>query len=150
VTAVSGAIGGLDALRAAACAGLHKVVYTGRKPPAAWKGSPAEALLDLSALHEPAVFYDGTATDAARDYPRNTNVTAAIALAGAGFEATRVRLVADPGIDGNVHEVQAHGASGRFSITLENLPLPDNPKTSWLAALSVEQAVRHHFARWKV
>jgi len=145
-TAVAGAVGGLDALRAAACAGLDEVAYVGRKPPGAWKGTPAEELLDLDGLCTARAFYQGSAAEAARDYPRNANVCAAIALAGAGFEATRVTLVADPDVRQNVHEIVAVGAFGRFSITLENQPLPQNPKTSWLAALSVEQAVRRHFA----
>lgn len=149
-TAVSGAIGGLDVLRAAALAGLTRVTYVGRKPPAAWTGTPAEAVVDLASLREATVFYDGNAADAARDYPKNTNVTAAVALAGVGFEKTRVRLVADPAAPGNSHELEAEGAFGDFRIVLNNKPLPQNPKTSWLAALSVEQAVLRHFSALKV
>lgn len=143
---VSGAIGGLDVLRAARHAGLDQVTYIGRKPPAAWKGTPAEALVDLDRLTEARCFYEGTALEAARDYPKNTNVTAAVALAGLGFAQTRVRLIADPDAQGNLHELQASGAFGSFHITLLNTALPANPKTSWLAALSVEQAVIRHFS----
>jgi aspartate dehydrogenase len=142
---VSGAIGGLDALEAARGAGLDAVDYTGRKPPAAWKGTPAEALADLAALAEPALLFDGNALDAARLYPKNANVTAAVALAGVGFERTRVRLLADPGIAQNVHELRVAGAFGRFTIVLENHPFPGNPKTSWLAALSIDAELRRYF-----
>ena len=148
--AVSGAIGGLDVLRSARLAGLDRVTYVGRKPPAAWKGTPAEAILDLPNLTEAATFYDGNAADAARDYPKNTNVTAAVALAGVGFQQTRVRLIADPAAPGNTHELEASGAFGDFRIVLNNKPLPANPRTSWLAALSVEQAVLRHFSRLEV
>ncbi len=148
--AVSGAIGGLDVLRAARLAGLDSVTYVGRKPPAAWKDTPAEKLLDLARLDKPTTFYEGTATAAARDYPKNTNVTAAVALAGIGFDRTSVRLIADPTAPGNVHEVEAIGAFGTFRIVLNNKPLPENPKTSWLAALSVEQAVMRHFSALEV
>lgn len=143
---VSGAIGGLDVLGAAKHAGLDRVTYVGRKPPAAWKGTPAEQILDLDRLTEATIFYEGSATEAARDYPKNTNVTAAVALAGVGFAQTRVRLIADPDAPGNIHELEASGAFGSFRITLTNKPLPENPKTSWLAALSVEQAVLRHFS----
>ena len=68
-------------------------------------------------------------------------------LAGIGFADTKVTLVADPHASGNTHKVNAAGAFGRFEISLENKPLPDNPKTSWLAALSVEQALHRHFQR---
>ncbi|MBB5221907.1 aspartate dehydrogenase [Amaricoccus macauensis] len=149
-TAVSGAIAGLDVLRAGALAGLESVTYVGRKPPAAWAGTPAETILDLAGLAEATTFYEGNAVDAARDYPKNTNVTAAVALAGVGFEKTRVRLVADPGAVGNTHELEARGAFGDFRIVLNNKPLPENPKTSWLAALSVEQAVLRHFSSLEV
>lgn len=147
---ISGAIGGLDVLRAARLAGLESVTYVGRKPPAAWKGTPAEGLLDLDQLSTATTFYEGTATEAARDYPKNTNVTAAVALAGVGFANTRVRLIADPDAPGNIHELEASGAFGHFHIVLTNKPLPENPKTSWLAALSVEQAVIRHFSHLEI
>ncbi|MCQ0969896.1 aspartate dehydrogenase [Paracoccus sp. TK19116] len=141
LVAVAGAIGGLDALRAAALAGLDAVTYTGRKPPGAWTGTPAEEVVALDTLREPATFYEGSAAEAARDYPKNANVTAAVALAGIGFDRTRVRLIADPTTRTNSHQLEVQGAFGRFAITIENNPLPENPKTSWLAALSVAEAV---------
>ncbi|VVN90104.1 aspartate dehydrogenase [Pseudomonas fluorescens] len=138
---VSGAIGGLDALRSARSAGLDEVVYVGRKPPRAWVGSPAEDDFDLSTITVPTTIFRGTAAQASIRFPKNANVTAAVALSGVGFDNTQVELVADPGVDKNVHEVQAKGAFGELSIRLANNPLPDNPKTSWLAALSIEEAV---------
>lgn len=141
---VSGAIGGLDALDAARSAGLDAVVYTGRKPPGAWRGTPADGLFNLDSIRVPTEIFRGSAGEAVRLYPKNANVTAAVALAGIGFDQTDVCLIADPGIEQNVHELDVHGAFGRFSIRLENKPLPDNPKTSWLAALSIESALRKH------
>ncbi|RQV23865.1 aspartate dehydrogenase [Burkholderia cenocepacia] len=141
LTVVSGAIGGLDALSAARGSGIESVRYIGRKPPRAWVGSPAEAQFDLTAITEPTVIFEGSAAESARLYPKNANVTAAVALAGVGFENTVVTMMADPGVDKNVHEVEATGPFGRLVIRLENNPLPDNPRTSWLAALSIEDAI---------
>jgi aspartate dehydrogenase len=139
---VSGAIGGLDALAAAKYAGLSEVAYEGRKPPLAWRGTPAEETYDLAAVREPTLLFEGRANDACRLFPKNANVTAAIALAGIGFEQTTVRLFADPHINRNQHVVRANGHFGELEMRLSNEPLPDNPKTSWLASLSVEQAIR--------
>jgi len=138
---VSGAIGGLDALRSARLAGLDEVLYVGRKPPRAWAGSPAEEAFDLTRIKVPTTIFRGTAAQASMQFPKNANVTAAVALSGVGFDKTQVELVADPDVDRNVHEVQARGPFGELSIRLANNPLPENPKTSWLAALSIEEAV---------
>jgi len=137
----AGAIGGIDAIAAMRAGGLHLVRYRSRKPPAAWRGSPAEKVADLGALTARTVLYRGNAGEAALLYPQNANVAAAIALAGLGFEATEVELVADPEAPGNVHEIEVEGAAGRFVIQLQGKPSRSNPKTSALAALSVARAL---------
>lgn len=142
----AGAVGGIDALAAARLSGLDEVIYTGRKPPGAWRGTPAERLLDLDALTEPATFYEGTAREAARDYPQNANVAATVALAGAGFDATRVRLVADPGVARNVHEISVRSTCADFTVRLEGRASPGNPKTSLTAGFSVAREVLNRIA----
>ena len=143
----SGAIGALDALRAGAAGGLDAVRYTGRKPPMGWAGSPAEQVLDLSALTAPATHFEGSARQAALRYPKNANVAAAVALAGLGFDATQARLVADPGARGNLHEVEAEGAFGSFRFEITGASLPGNPRSSALAAMSLLAEVRRIRAR---
>ena len=139
----AGAIGGIDALAAMRLGGLSSVRYRSRKPPAAWRGSPAEKIVDLDKLAKAAVLYAGNAREAALLYPQNANVAAAVALAGLGFEQTRVELVADPTAPGNVHEIEGEGTAGRFAIELIGKPSRSNPKTSALAALSVARALRN-------
>ncbi len=133
----TGAIGALDCLRAASVGGLQRVMYTGRKPPRGWKGSPAEAVLNLEQLDEATTHFEGAASRAAIDYPKNANVAAAVALAGIGFDDTQVRLIADPRIDENIHQIEAVGAFGSFSFEIRGKSLPDNPRSSALAAMSV-------------
>lgn len=140
--AATGAIGGIDALKSARCAALSRVTYIGRKPPAAWAGTPGAKVVQLDSLSAPATIFEGDAAAAALSYPKNANVTAAVALAGVGFERTRVRLVADPTITRNVHEIEATGAFGNMLVRLENEPLPENPRTSRLAVLNAEHLIR--------
>jgi aspartate dehydrogenase len=140
---VAGAVGGIDALAAARHGGLARVRYTSRKPPKAWKSTPAEKIADLAKLSAETVLYTGRADEAARAYPQNANVCATIALAGAGWDKTEVTLVADPAAEGNIHQIEAEGAFGRMTVEMRGKPLPDNPKTSSLAALSVLRAIRN-------
>ena len=141
----AGAIGGLDLLGALGQAGLESVRYRSVKPPAAWRGSPAEDLLDLDAVDSPATFFEGDARGAARDFPKNANVAATLALHGLGFERTEVRLVADPGASGNTHEIEARGASGEFSLRVTGRPSAGNARTSLTTVLSV----LHEIGRWR-
>ncbi|PID35876.1 MAG: aspartate dehydrogenase [Rhodobacterales bacterium] len=138
----SGAIGALDCLRAARVGTLQSVEYSGRKPPAGWRGSPAEERLDLDHLTAPEAHFSGTAREASLRYPKNANVAAAVALAGIGFDRTRVTLIADPTVTANIHEVRASGSFGAFSFRIEGRALPDNPKSSALAAMSAVAAAR--------
>jgi len=143
----SGAIGGLDILAAAKLAGLESVTYTSRKPPRAWRGTMAETSLDLDALTSEACFYEGDARGAATDYPQNANVAATLALHGAGFAATRVRLVADPAATGNLHEIRIRSACADINLRIEGRPSPENPKTSLTTGYSVAAQVMQWMRR---
>ena len=138
---LSGALAGLDALAAAKAGGLEAVTYRARKAPGAWQGTPAAEMVDLSSLSEPFCHFKGSAREAALRYPKNANVTAAIALAGLGFDETRVELIADPRAKGNRHELSAVGQFGSFESLVVGATLADSPRTSMLAALSALRAI---------
>jgi aspartate dehydrogenase len=135
----SGAVGAIDALQAAKIHGLDEVTLTTRKPPRSLGKIEG---VDLEGLKEPRTIFEGPAAEAVVKFPQNVNVAATISLAGLGPERTQVRVVADPHISQNIHEIHAQGPFGSFDIRLANLPNPENPKTSLLACLSVVSVLR--------
>lgn len=137
----SGAIGGIDLLSAARLSGIERITYTSRKPPKAWKGTPAEKLIDLDNVATETVFYEGTARAAARDYPQNANSAATIAIASVGLDHTSVRLIADPLAPGNVHEFKLSSACADMEVRIVGKPSPDNPKTSMSTAYTVAREI---------
>lgn len=134
----SGALCGLDGIRAAMEAGLHTVTLTTRKPPKGLQGAPylVENDISLDNLIEPKVVFEGNALEAAKAFPANVNVAGALSITGIGPYETRVRIVADPNATENSHEVCAEGAFGRLQTTTINMPSPRNAKSSYLASLS--------------
>lgn len=139
----AGAVGAIDLLSALGATGDLKVRYRGTKPPAAWAGTPAAEILDLAALKEPRIFFTGNAREAATAYPKNANVAATLALAGAGFEATEVELMADPSAPGNVHEYSVASPLANYTIRIENKPSEGNAKTSVTTIYSVLREIRN-------
>lgn len=137
----AGAVGGIDILAALRLSGIKAVTYTGRKPPMAWAGTPAQTLLDLPGLTAETEFFTGNAREAATRYPRNANVAATLALAGLGFEATRVRLIADPAVTRNIHEYSVRAGAADYTIRIAGNPSPDNPKTSVTTVYSVAREI---------
>ena len=138
----SGAIGGLDVLKAAKSIGeLESVSITTRKPPQALPGAPA---------NQEQVMFEGSAAEAIELFPKNINVSIILSLAGLGPAQTSVKIISDPTVRKNSHSIQATGSFGTLSLTVENDPMPNNPKTSYLAALSVLSILKNKDAVIKV
>ncbi len=135
----SGAVGAIDALQAAKLRGLDEVSLTTRKPP---RSLGKIGGINLEELREPRILFEGPAAEAVVKFPQNVNVAATISLAGLGPHKTLVRVVADPTIEQNIHEIRARGTFGSLEIRLANRPNPDNPKTSLLACLSIVSLLR--------
>jgi aspartate dehydrogenase len=141
-----GALGGIDALAAAARLGLREVRHEIIKPAHAWAGTAAADLCDLDALTGPVTFFEGTARAAADAYPQNANATVITALAGIGLDQTTVALTADPAATLNSHVLRVRGDFGAFEMRLENQPLATNPKSSEMTALSLVRLIENRAA----
>lgn len=140
----SGGIGGLDALKTACLGGVDEASIQVAKPPAAWKGIPyVEAKrIALDRLEGPLTLFEGPAREGVPHFPQNVNIAAVLALGGIGLDRTVLKVVADPGLKLNTHTIRVRGRSGAFTVVLENVPAPENPKTSWLACYSAIAALR--------
>ena len=141
----SGAILGIDGIKAAKIAGIEEATLTTRKPAKTLASSAyvRERGLDLAKIKKPIVVFEGPAREAVKAFPESVNVAATLSLAGVGFDKTKVRIVADPSLDRNVHEIHVKGKAGEFVTEARNVPSPDNPRTSYLAALSAIRMLRN-------
>ncbi len=122
----SGAIAGLDGIKAAKTRGIDSIELITRKPPAE---------LGTTVDNE-TILYEGSAREGIKKFPKNVNVAATLSLAGIGFDRTKLRIIADPNVNRNSHEIHVRGKFGEFRVRMENLSSPNNPKTSYLAAMS--------------
>jgi aspartate dehydrogenase len=140
----TGALLGLDAVRAAAEGGIHSVTMITRKPPAGLAGAPylEENGISLEGLAEPLQVFAGSAREGAKGFPANVNVAAALSLAGIGPDQTRLEIWADPEVTRNSHRIEVEARAARFSMSIENVPSDENPRTGRITPLSVIAALR--------
>ena len=140
----SGAIMGLDAMRAAAEGEIDSVTIITRKPPGGLAGAPhlVERGIDLDGLEVPLKVFDGSAREGARGFPANVNVAATLGLAGVGPDRTRLEIWADPGVVRNTHEIRVEAKVVRFTATIEGVPNAANPRTGRIVAPSVVSTLR--------
>jgi len=140
----SGAVAGLDAIKSVSEL-AEDVVLTTRKNPISLKGAPFFEIkrINPDEISKETILFEGSARQAVKLFPQNVNVAAAVSLAGIGFDRTKVRIIADPKLKTNIHEIWARGAFGEIVATTNNVPSPQNPKTSYLAALSAVRTLKN-------
>lgn len=148
----TGALLGLDAVRAAAEGPVESVTIESRKPPRGLEGAPylVQHGIDLSGITKAQRVFEGNAFDAAAGFPANVNVAAALALAGIGPIRTRVEIWADPAVTRNIHTIRVEAAAARLTMTIENVPSEENPRTGRITALSMLACLRGLVATLKV
>jgi aspartate dehydrogenase len=148
----TGALLGLDAVRALAERPVDSVTLVTRKPPGGLAGAPylKAHKIKVTGLTAPLLVFDGNAADAAAGFPANVNVAAALALAGIGPIRTKVQIWADPTVTRNTHTITVEAAAARLTMTIENVPSADNPRTGRITPLSLLACLRGLVAPLKV
>jgi len=148
----TGALLGLDAVRACAEGEVESVSIETRKAPSGLVGAPYLTAnnIDVLSITQPTIIFEGNAFDAAAGFPANVNVAAALALAGIGPQRTIVRIWCDPGVDRNIHTIRVEAAAARLTMTVENVPSESNPRTGKLTPLSVLACLRGLVSTLKV
>ncbi|KAH8047500.1 serine-type peptidase [Aureococcus anophagefferens] len=149
----TGALIGLDAVRAAAEGGhIRSVVMRTKKPPKSLQNAPfvKEQNLDLSSLEEPLRLYEGSVRAASKLFPANVNVACALALAGVGPDETQYEIWADPGVERNTHTYAVVSDESNFEISIAGVPSAENPATGALTPLSAIATLRGLVATLKV
>ncbi|MEM2890324.1 MAG: aspartate dehydrogenase [Candidatus Hadarchaeum sp.] len=141
----SGAVVGIDGAKSSSLREIKEVRLTTRKPPCAFKNNEylKSKGIKLSGLKAPKTIFSGTAREAVKLFPASVNVAATLSLAGVGFDRTLVRIVADPRIKRNIHEIRIRGEAGELLTRSFNVPFPDSPRTSYLAALSAARTLKN-------
>ncbi|MFQ5898995.1 MAG: aspartate dehydrogenase [Candidatus Methylomirabilia bacterium] len=147
----SGAIVGLDGMKGARVGAVTSVTVESRKSPRGWAGAPyvEERRIDLGAVREETLIFEGSATGACKGFPANVNVLAALSMAGIGAELTTIKIFAVPGLTRNTHRITVEGEFGKFQILVENAPT-ENPRTGKLSYLSAIALLRELHATLRV
>jgi aspartate dehydrogenase len=140
----SGAVCGLDGIKSAAIGGIHKACLTTKKPPRGLMGAPfiEKNRINLNSITGETLIFEGTADEAVKAFPKNINVSALLSIAGIGAKKTTVKIITSPEYMVNTHEIEIEGDFGRIITVTENMACADNPKTSFLACLSVLSALK--------
>ncbi|MBL8014203.1 MAG: DUF108 domain-containing protein [Candidatus Omnitrophica bacterium] len=148
----SGAVAGLDALKAASLRKIYSISLTTRKPTFGFTQNEyfQKNKIDLAKLTRETVLFDGDVESAVKYFPQNINVAAAIALASMAADQLRIRIITSPEYRVNSHEIEVTGEFGRMITRTENEICPDNPKTSYLAVLSAIQTLKQYFEEVKI
>ncbi len=142
----SGAIAGVDAIKAASLVKTKKITLTTRKPISGFQGNDYldKMGIVMSKIKKETTIFSGSVNDAVKYFPQNINVAATIALASQIPQKLHIKIIVSPAYKRNIHEIELDGEFGRIVTRTENVVCPDNPKTSYLAVLSGLQTLKQY------
>lgn len=148
----TGAICGIDCVKAAKVAGITSAMIITRKPPKGLSGAPyiIENNIDLDSIDKETVIFEGTALQAVTAFPKNINVAATLSYAGIGLKETKVKIITSKQYVTNSHEIIIEGAFGTMTAKTSSIPSPQNPQTSYLAILSIVSMLEQILSNVKI
>ena len=148
----SGAIAGIDAIKAAALGKIASITLTTRKPTYGFTDNAfvQARRINLSQIKKETILFEGNVKEAVKCFPQNINVASTIALASGAKDKLRIRISTSPAFKVNSHEIEVIGAFGRLVTKTENVVCSDNPKTSILAVLSAVVTLKQYFDGLKI
>ncbi len=148
----SGAIAGIDALKAALQSSIKSVTLTTTKPKETLGQAPyiTENKINIEKIKKKTKIFEGNVIEAIKGFPQNINISATLALAGIGPKKTKVKIIADPKSKTNIHELKITGDFGEITTITKNTPCPGNPKTSYLAPLSAIAKIKDIIEHTKI
>ena len=134
----SGAICGIDGIKAAKLSKIETVTLTTKKPSQGLEGAPylEKNHIDLNKIKDEVIIFEGDADEAVRGFPKNINVASLLCLVGLGAKNTKVKIITSPDFKKNSHKIEVEGEFGKITTETQNVPSKRNPKTSELAFLS--------------
>ncbi|MEW5947398.1 MAG: aspartate dehydrogenase domain-containing protein [bacterium] len=147
----SGAVAGMDGIAAHAAAGIERLTLVTRKPPRAFEGVGwlAAQGIEPGRITKETILFEGGAEDAVEKFPQNVNVCFTVKLASGNFTGLRVRVIADPGVERNIHEIHVESRLGKMYVLMQNNPSGTNPRTSMIACASAAATLEKFFSNIK-
>lgn len=144
ITVPTGALLGLDAVKAAALGNIASVRMVTRKPVQGLKGAPhlTHSEQEIEGIDQPKLIFSGTAAEAIGGFPANLNVAISLGMAGTGPENVQLEVWADPNVTRNTHTIDIISDSADITMTIRNIPSDENPKTGKITALSIIAALK--------
>lgn len=148
----SGAISGIDALKALKLSKIKQVTLTTRKNPVSFRGVRyiEQKGIKPDKIKKDTLLFSGSAQKAVDFFPQNINVAGLLSIAGLGAKDTRVRIIASPGLKKNIHEIRIESEAANIFTRSENISHPENPKTSYLAVLSAAATLKQILGAVKI
>jgi len=139
----SGAICGVDGVLASSCGKIRRCVLTTAKPPEGLKNVEylKKKKINLRNISKETVVFKGTPQRAFKFFPKNINVASTLVLAS-DFKDLKVIIKINPKLKRNTHQILLDSNIGKITVSVENLPSGENPKTSTLAIASTKALIK--------